>query len=131
MAGWSNTGPTRNSGAAADLHPLDRVHLAWRLFRDPRVSPRLKKLVPAFVALYVLSPIDLIPDFLIGLGQVDDIGVIGLAMAALTLALRFAPRELIAEHLAAMGLWRTESAARTPPSGNVGPTVEAHHRVRP
>ncbi len=130
MAGWSKTGPTRNAGAASDLHPLDRVHLAWRLFRDPRVSPRLKTWVPAFAALYVLSPIDLIPDFLIGLGQVDDIGVIGLAMAALTLVLRFAPRELVAEHLAAMGLWREETAARTPSSGGVGPIVEARYRVR-
>ena len=130
MAGWSKTGPTREAGAAADLHPLDRLHLAWRLFRDPRVSPRVKKWLPTFVALYVLSPVDLIPDFLLGLGQVDDIGVIGLAMAALTLVLRFAPSELVAEHLAAMGLWRDQPTASTPPSGGVGRVVDANYRVR-
>lgn len=130
MAGWSNTGPTGNAGAASDLHPLDRVHLAWRLFRDPRVAPRLKTWVPAFVALYVLSPIDLIPDVFLGLGQLDDLGLIGLAMAALTLVLRFAPGEIVAEHLAAMGLWRDEPAPRSSPNGGVGPTVEARYRVR-
>lgn len=130
MAGWSKHGPTRNAGAASDLHPLDRVHLAWRLFRDPRVSPGLKTWVPAFCALYVLSPIDLIPDVFIGLGQLDDLGVIGLAMAALTLVLRFAPREIVAEHLAAMGLWRDESTARPTSGGGAGPTVEARYRVR-
>ena len=131
MAGF---GPTKTTGATSDLHALDRLHLAWRLFRDPRVSPRMKTIVPALCVLYVLSPVDLIPDVLIGLGQVDDIGFIGLMMAALTLAMRFAPRPIVAEHLAAMGL-RTEEAATRPrrstgSGAGAGPVMEAHYRVR-
>ena len=115
-----------------DLNPLDRIHLAWRLFRDPRVSPRLKTYVPVLCALYVLLPIDLIPDVLLGIGQVDDLGLIGLAMAVLTLALKFAPREIVAEHLAAMGLYAHGSAARatTSASDGSGPMMEARYRVR-
>ena len=130
MAGWWRVGPTRSAGAASNLHPLDRVHLAWRLFRDPRVSPRLKTVVPALCALYVLSPVDLIPDVFIGLGQLDDVGFIGLMVAVLTLALRFAPRQIVAEHLAAMGLRTDDATARPNASAGTGPVMEAHYRVR-
>src|SRR5215212_11428737 len=44
--------------------------LAWHLFRDPRV-PTLAKFIPAFALLYVLSPIDLIPDWVPIIGGVD------------------------------------------------------------
>ena len=130
VAGWSKDGPTRGAGGASELHPLDRLHLAWRLFRDPRVSPRLKTIVPALCALYVLSPIDLIPDVFIGLGQMDDVGFIGLMMAVLTLALRFAPRQIVAEHLAAMGLRTDDATARPNARTGTGPVMEAHYRVR-
>jgi uncharacterized membrane protein YkvA (DUF1232 family) len=29
---------------------------------------------------YILSPLDLIPDYLLGLGQVDDLAVLGLGL---------------------------------------------------
>ena len=65
----------------------------------------LKAIVPVLAALYVLSPVDLIPDFLIGLGQVDDLGVLGLlTLAAVALIRRLAPRSVVEEHLAAMNL---------------------------
>jgi hypothetical protein len=49
--------------------------------------------------------VDLVPDFLLGLGQVDDVGAIGLALLVLTrLVPRLAPAEVVAEHRAAMGL---------------------------
>ena len=52
---------------------LTRDIVALRLAaRDPRV-PWYAKLLAAFVAAYALSPIDLIPDFLPVLGQLDDL----------------------------------------------------------
>ncbi len=52
---------------------------ARRLRRDPRVPTRAK-LVVAFAGLWVLSPIDLIPEFLPIIGPLDDIVVVALAL---------------------------------------------------
>jgi hypothetical protein len=88
--------------------------LAIRLYRDPRVPALLKSIVPAFTALYVLSPVDLIPDFLLGLGQVDDVGILGLALlVGLKLIRRLAPADVVAAHLDEMGL-----QTRARPSGH-------------
>ncbi|HVF03956.1 MAG TPA: YkvA family protein [Frankiaceae bacterium] len=57
-----------------------------RLFRDvaqdPRVPKRVKYEVGA-AAAYLLMPIDVIPDFIPGLGQLDDIAIIGWAVRRL------------------------------------------------
>jgi uncharacterized membrane protein YkvA (DUF1232 family) len=89
-----------------DLGWWQDLRLAIRLYRDPRVSSVIKALVPLLAALYVLSPIDLVPDFIVGFGQVDDVGVLGLlALAAVALIRRLAPRSVVEEHLTEMGLW--------------------------
>jgi uncharacterized membrane protein YkvA (DUF1232 family) len=64
-----------------------------RLRRDPRV-PRRAKLVVALAGLWVLSPIDLIPEFLPVIGPLDDVVVVALA---LRYAARQVPREVILE----------------------------------
>ena len=66
---------------------LAQSRLAIRLFREPRV-PVLLKTLPVLAGLYIVSPIDLIPDFLPGLGQLDDLGVI---LATLELFVRSCP----------------------------------------
>ena len=66
---------------------------ARRLRRDPRV-PRKAKLVVAFAGLWVLSPIDLIPEFLPMIGPLDDIVVVALA---LRYAARQVPRDVLFE----------------------------------
>ena len=55
------------------------VKLLIRLLRDPRVPIRRKVLVGA-VLVYVVSPIDLIPDFIVGFGKLDDIVVLSIAI---------------------------------------------------
>jgi uncharacterized membrane protein YkvA (DUF1232 family) len=64
-----------------------------RLRRDPRV-PRRAKLAVAFAGLWVLSPIDLIPEFLPVIGPLDDVVVVALA---LRYAARRVPREALEE----------------------------------
>jgi len=54
---------------------------ARRLRKDPRVPKRVKVAV-AFAALWVLSPIDLIPEFLPVIGPLDDIAAVALRYAA-------------------------------------------------
>jgi uncharacterized membrane protein YkvA (DUF1232 family) len=69
------------------------VTTARALRRDPRV-PRKAKLAVAFAALWVLSPIDLIPEFLPVIGPLDDVVVVALA---LRYAARRVPREVLFE----------------------------------
>lgn len=66
---------------------LLQARLAFRLFREPRV-PMVLKAVPVLALLYVISPIDFVPDFIPGLGQLDDLGI---ALAALELFVRLSP----------------------------------------
>ncbi len=69
------------------------VTTARRLRRDPRV-PRRVKLAVAIAAVWVMSPIDLIPEFLPVIGPLDDIVVVALA---LRYAARRVPPEALVE----------------------------------
>ncbi len=64
----------------------DCVTTVRRLRTDPRV-PRRAKLAVGFAGLWVLSPIDLIPEFLPIIGPLDDVVVVALA-------LRYAARQV-------------------------------------
>ncbi len=68
--------------------------LIVRLLRDPRVPSRNKATLMV-VAGYLLSPLDLIPSFVIGLGQLDDILVAAVALDAL---LNDVPEHVLREH---------------------------------
>ncbi len=74
------------------------LRLAWRLMKEPRVSVVLKA-VPALALLYVVSPFDFVPDIVPFLGQVDDLGVLLLALKAF---LRLCPQAAQAHHAAAI-----------------------------
>lgn len=66
---------------------------ARRLRKDPRV-PRRAKFAVGFAGLWVLSPIDLIPEFLPVIGPLDDVVVVALA---LRYAARRIPRDVLFE----------------------------------
>jgi uncharacterized membrane protein YkvA (DUF1232 family) len=72
--------------------------LAFRLLRDERVPTMAKLVVPAAL-LYVASPLDIVPDLFPLVGQVDDIGIVVLAVLAF---IKLCPRHLVAEHEAAL-----------------------------
>jgi uncharacterized membrane protein YkvA (DUF1232 family) len=55
------------------------VKLLNRLLRDRRVPMRRKAFIGA-VLVYVVSPVDLIPDFVIGIGRLDDLVLVSLAI---------------------------------------------------
>ena len=71
------------------------ARLIWALARDPRV-PTHQKLVLAAVAGYLVFPIDIIPDFIPVLGQLDDLGVL---IFGLDFFIRNAPKEVVEEHM--------------------------------
>jgi len=62
----------------------------WQLVRH-RETPRAAKIVAWGVLAYALSPIDLVPDFIPVLGQLDDIILIPLGVA---LVVRLVPKPL-------------------------------------
>src|SRR5436305_14873331 len=76
---------------------LRQGRLAFRLLRDERVPMMAKLVVPAAL-LYVASPLDLIPDLIPVLGQIDDIGIVVLGIVAF---IKLCPGHLVAEHEAA------------------------------
>lgn len=70
------------------------VILLKRLLSDPRV-PRKSKLILGGTVLYLVSPIDVVPDFVPGLGQLDDVVV---ALLALHSILNRVDAEVVVEH---------------------------------
>lgn len=70
------------------------VKLIGRLLKDPRVPIRRKIFLGA-VAAYVVSPVDLIPDFVVGLGKLDDIVLVSLAIDHL---MKGSEADIVLEH---------------------------------
>ena len=71
------------------------VRLYWRLLCDRRVSLWPKALL-ALSFLYVLSPVDFIPDAIPLVGEVDDLVVV---MIACRLFIHLCPRDVVREHV--------------------------------
>lgn len=72
------------------------IKLYARLLKDARVPLYLKALV-VLAFLYLISPIDLFPDFLAPiLGHVDDVLIL---MFTLRFFLKKCPREVVMEHV--------------------------------
>jgi uncharacterized membrane protein YkvA (DUF1232 family) len=69
------------------------VTVARRLRADPRV-PRRVKVAVALAGVWVLSPVDLVPEFLPVIGPLDDVIVVALA---LRYASRRIPRDAMLE----------------------------------
>jgi uncharacterized membrane protein YkvA (DUF1232 family) len=66
----------------------DVILLVKDLALDPRVSRRDKAVAAAAVA-YLLLPVDVVPDPLPVLGQIDDLGIVALALRRLLNAAGF------------------------------------------
>ena len=84
------------------LRPLQHLphfaRLFWRLFRDRRVPAYLKAMA-VLTVLYVLSPIDLLPDYVPFVGQLDDLSLL-LLMGYYFI--QWSPPEVVREHMAAI-----------------------------
>jgi uncharacterized membrane protein YkvA (DUF1232 family) len=92
---------------------LAQLRLAFRLMREPSV-PMLTRTLPLLAALYLIFPLDFIPDVLPGLGQLDDLGVVVLA---LDLFLRWCPPRAKAFHETALA--RGQRYAPMPGTGDI------------
>lgn len=92
-----------------------RAQLACRLVRDSRVHPVARIGFPILV-LYLLSPIDLIPDFIPVLGYVDDLLILLLALWAFS---KLVPPEIVLGHARDLGY------EPNPPN----PSTAANHEI--
>ena len=70
------------------------LRLLFRLLRDPRVSSTDKAILAGTI-IYVIAPIDIIPDFIPFIGQIDDAYLIAISVLRL---LNRADRAIIQEH---------------------------------
>jgi uncharacterized membrane protein YkvA (DUF1232 family) len=70
------------------------ARLVWRLSRDPRVPARTKATL-FIVAGYLVSPVDVVPDFIPGIGQLDDLVILAFALDQM---LNRVPDEVVREH---------------------------------
>lgn len=81
------------------------IELAWRLFFDFRIPLITKIIFITVLGIYVVSPIDFVPDLLPVVGQVDDLVIFALCMLQFIDA---CPLPLVDEHKQAImkGEWK-------------------------
>lgn len=66
------------SGESRTQELLSTGREVWRHMLDPKV-PMVTKIIPVLAILYLLSPIDLIPDTIPLVTQIDDLAVLLIA----------------------------------------------------
>jgi uncharacterized membrane protein YkvA (DUF1232 family) len=98
---------------------VSNARLAWRLLREPDV-PIWTKALPFAALVYLVSPLDFIPDVLPFLGEVDDLAI---ALVSLQLFLVICPSRAVLYHRDAIAQGRPFS--RMPAAGEV---IEAEFR---
>jgi uncharacterized membrane protein YkvA (DUF1232 family) len=84
-----------------------QLRLVWFLFWDREV-PIYLKLLPLLAVIYAISPIDLIPDVILGLGQLDDLTML---LVGGKVFIELAPPQVVARHLKLMHGSKEELAA--------------------
>src|SRR5574341_795181 len=88
--------------------------LTWRLLWDNRVG-LLPKLIPVFAVIYAISPLDLLPAFIMGplapLGVVDDAALL---LLALSLFVKACPPDVVHEYKRELGALDTRQALQMP-----------------
>ena len=117
-AGWR----TLLRGLLLLLNMTGVPRLVVRLMLDRRVPLKSKLILPAGI-LYVISPIDLVPDILPALGRIDDAIAV---LISLALFLGSAPKDVVWEHLRA---GRENTKSERPTKRRDGSVIEGTSRI--
>jgi uncharacterized membrane protein YkvA (DUF1232 family) len=123
MSRRSSTGTAAQPKAGVLTEILRNAQLAWHLLLDRRVGLLLKLIIPGLMLGYLIFPVDLLPDFIPVLGQLDDLAILALGIK---IFIELSPKDIVREY---RGEW-----AGTPPVGpteptNNGETLDAEYRV--
>jgi uncharacterized membrane protein YkvA (DUF1232 family) len=110
---------------------VQQIKLAYSLMLDPRVNV-VTKLIPFVALAYLFFPVDVSPDVVPVLGQLDDVAVL---MFGLRFFFEFSPPDVVQEHLKRLaetvrGDWNVEgnpSPPTAPPSE--GDVIDGSFRV--
>ncbi len=73
-----------------------QLRLVFLLLRDPDV-PFYLKCLPFLAVVYLFVPVDLVPDFLVGLGQLDDVTIL---LVGAKIFVELSPQHVVAKHMA-------------------------------
>mgnify|MGYP001441782039 CR=1 FL=1 len=73
---------------------ISSIRLVWKLLTDSRVPFWVRIALP-LALIYVISPIDILPDFIPVMGRVDDIIAI---VAGIMILLKLAPKKVVNQH---------------------------------
>jgi uncharacterized membrane protein YkvA (DUF1232 family) len=90
-----NHWPTKPPDDSVLQELVRRIKLFWRLLKDRRV-PVWVKAIPLISLVYLAFPLDVVSDFLVPLGQLDDLAVLALGYR---LFVGLAPPDVVREHL--------------------------------
>jgi len=116
-------GTNTQSKAGVLTEIMRNAQLAWHLLIDRRVGLLLKLIIPGLMLGYLIFPVDLVPDFIPVLGQLDDLAILALGIK---IFIELSPKDIVREY---RGEW-----AGTPPVGPTEPTdnvetLDAEYRV--
>lgn len=96
----ANRSPDEQVGMLRSL--VERASLTWKLLWDKRVG-LLPKVIPLLGVVYLVSPVDLLPELLVGaLGPLIVLDDVGVAMLVLNLFIQAAPPDIVREYLREM-----------------------------
>jgi len=121
VSGNPSSSPQNRAGLLGDL--IRELRLCWRLLKHPDV-PAWAKVAPFIAIAYLLFPIDLLPDPMLGLGQFDDLAILLLGMELLV---NLSPPSIVAALRHEIQYGRRPPGSS--PSGNGARTVDGDYRV--
>jgi len=110
---------------------VQQVKLAYSLMLDRRVHP-VTKIIPLAALAYLFMPVDVVPDVMPLVGQLDDLAIV---MLGLRFFFEFSPPEVVHEHLkrlaqTAQGSWKVvDDKPAAPATGASGEVVDGSYRV--
>jgi len=117
----ASTRTRKLAGRIGGLPWRHKLALAGRLMTDERI-PIYVRVVPPALVLYLALPIDIVPDFIPVIGQVDDILVLAIGIALLV---RLAPFKVLDEHLTELERRAMDETAIEAESATEGPEGHA------
>ena len=121
MARRSSDGTATQPKAGVLTEILRNAQLAWHLLLDRRVGLLLKLIIPGLWLGYLILPVDLLPDFIPVLGQLDDLAILALGIK---IFIEMCPKDIVSEYRGDT----SSTSSPIEPNGNED-AIDADYRV--